>query len=414
MKLDRVRVERESTDPQGSLGELYLADFRNISGDLRARYAEKVQMCYFDPPYATGQSFFCRRRVGEADWKRGRGSLELTAYDDPAEMDSYLAMMREALALARDLLTETGVIFVHVDWRANAYVRLLMDEIFGRNHFLNEIIWSYQTGGRAKRFFSRKHDTILLYSKTSQYYLDVFSVAERRANARSNHMKRHVESDGRTYRSIRSGGKTYVYYDDDPICPGDVWDDVSHLQQKDPQRTGYDTQKPLRLMERIVRCSAAQGDPVCDLFAGSGTTLVAAAAQGRRFVGADRSLLAFQTARRRLLKYPCTLIAPDAEGEYQAEGRFATAIACHEVTLEGLTPDRQGIAYPELVDSWSAGYLRNGQFLSLSHAFRTRRAPQLKPTLEPPVLKGRLALRVSDVFGHFAYFAFPQEADKAD
>ena len=409
MLLERVSVEKEYTDPQSSMGDLYLADFRDIAGELRLRFPEKVQMVYFDPPYATGQSFFCRRKVGEADWRRGRGSLEMTAYEDPAALEPYLAMMRDALTLAHDLLTDTGVIFVHVDWRASAHVRLLMDEIFGAANFLNEIIWSYQTGGRAKRFFSRKHDTILLYAKTPRYYLDVFSVAERRAGARSNHMKRHVDSDGRAYRSIRSGGKTYVYYDDDPVCPGDVWDDVSHLQQKDPQRTGYDTQKPMRLMERIIRCSTRPGDTVCDLFAGSGTTLAAAAALGRRFVGVDKGLLAFQTARRRLLKYPCTFIAPDTEQEYSAQAHFATAIASHEVTLDGLAPDRQGIAFPDLVDTWSAGYLRDGQFFSLAHGLRTRSQPALRPSLEPPVLRGRLAIRVTDVFGRFAYFAFPEQ-----
>lgn len=409
MRLERLCVRKEHTDAQAARGILYLTDFRDAEEMLRQEYSGKVQMCYFDPPYATGQTFSCRRKVGEDDWKRGRGSLELMAYEDPADESAYIYMMRQALTLARDLLCDKGVLFLHVDWRMSAHMRILMDELFGRENFLNEIVWAYQTGGRAKRFFSRKHDTILLYSKTSRYYLDVFNVAERRANARSNHMKRQIDADGRAYRSIRSGGKTYIYYDDDPVCPGDVWDDVSHLQQKDPQRTGYDTQKPMRLLERIIRCSTKPGDIVCDLFAGSGTTLAAAANLGRKFVGTDRSPLAFHTARRRLLRYPVSFDAPEDPDTLQAEAEVTTAIANHEVRLQYFGPEKEGITYPDLVESWSAGYLRDGAFMSLAHAQRSRRAPALKEMLEIPVLKGDICIQITDVFGRSAHFILPRE-----
>ena len=250
-------------------------------------------MVYLDPPFNTGKQFEMKVRIGEKGYKDGSPTLSLPAYDDRWESkEAYLTMMRDTLVLARDLMKKEGTIFVHIDCRMHAHMRLLMDEIFGESNFLNEIIWSYQSGGRARTYFPRKHDVILFYAKSRSYYFNIKSVPVARGDARSNHMKRGPDEDGRTYRSIMSGGKEYRYYDDEPAYPGDVWDDVSHLQQKDPQRTGYETQKPVRLLERIIRCSTQEGDLVCDLFSGSGTTAVAAANLGRRFLCVDRSTLA--------------------------------------------------------------------------------------------------------------------------
>ena len=192
-------------------------------------------------------------------------------------------MMKQTLLLSRELLKKEGTLFLHIDSRMYAHLRLLMDEVFGESNFLNEIIWSYQTGGRARSYFPRKHDVILFYARSRSYYFNLKAVPVARNESRSNHMRRAVDENGRSYRLIMSGGKEYRYYDDEPAYPGDVWDDISHLQQKDPQRTGYETQKPLKLLERIVSCSSQEGDLICDLFAGSGTSAVAAAGLNRRF-----------------------------------------------------------------------------------------------------------------------------------
>ena len=132
---------------------------------------------------------------------------------------------------------------------------------------------------------------------------------------RSNHMRRHVDPDGRVYRSIRANGRVYTYYDDDPVYPGDVWTDISHLQQKDPERTGYATQKPVKLLDRLLRPIVQPGDLVCDLCCGSGTTLVAAQALGCRVLGVDCSPEALMTARSRIRRDDLMVICPCAPEE---------------------------------------------------------------------------------------------------
>ena len=167
-------------------------------------------------------------------------------------------------------------------------------------------------------------------------------------------MRRHVDPDGRVYRSIRSGGRVYTYYDDDPVPPTDVWDDVSHLQQRDPQRTGYDTQKPLALLERIVRCASREGELVFDPFAGSGTTLEAACRLGRRFLGVDKCPLVPNILRRRLEGAPWELLL---RGRY---GRRALAtvdvlrgVGFYHFDASAIMPMPW-----EMLDNWALGYLQ--------------------------------------------------------
>ena len=183
----------------------------------------------------------------------------------------------------------------------NPYLRLMLDEIFGQTNFMNEIIWAYKSGGRSTRHFSRKHDTILFYRKSKAVYFNIHAVGVPRGPEKRNNMKRSIDELGRVYFSIRSGGKTYTYYEDTPIFPSDVWDDVEHLHQRDPERTGFGTQKPEALLRRILLASSRPGDLVCDLFSGSGTTAAVAAKLGRRFLVADASPVAMQLLRARQL-----------------------------------------------------------------------------------------------------------------
>lgn len=260
--------------------EFYFCDARKGLAHLKAQ-GRTAALCYIDPPFLTGRDF--------------------GAYDDRyASDEDYYAMMRQVLQGIYDILTPEGSLFVHIDERTHARLRLMLDEIFGEENFRNEIIWTYRSGGRATRHFSRKHDTILFYARSRAAYFDAMQDALPRAQVRGNHMKRQVDGDGRTFRTIRSGGKLYRYYDDEGVPPSDVWTDISHLQQRDPERTGYPTQKPLRLLERIVRCASREGDTVLDVFAGSGTTLEAAFRLGRRFIGMDASPESLDVVQKRL------------------------------------------------------------------------------------------------------------------
>lgn len=395
--IDREIRRAEDGAPQN---EFHLGDAAEIAGRLREVYEGKVNLAYFDPPFLTGKTFEARVRVGAREWKSGRGSLVLSAYRDSLTRDSYLEKMRAVLIAARTLMASDALIFVHIDWRMHPYLRLLMDEIFGESNFLNEIVWAYQSGGSARRYFPRKHDVILMYSKTKNYDFHIQDVAEIVPGGRENHMKRHVDADGRVYRSIRSGGRVYTYYDDDPVVPGDVWTDVNHLQQKDPQRTGYDTQKPLKLLDRIIRSSSRPGGLVMDLFAGSGTTAEAAIKNGRRFLTADINPLSMQLVRRRTNGAATLFTHAPFDGAPQICARAESGIGFTTVHLDSFVLDDPALPGDmDAVDGWAAGYERDGIFYSYAEEMRSRERPALAFALAVPMYEGRLMLRVTDVKG---------------
>jgi len=258
---------------------------------LRQRFQGEVDLIYLDPPFATEADFTLRAAPGQ------KGPV---AYSDRwADRDSYLAFLRARLTLCHELLGRRGALYLHLDHRRVHHARLLLDEIFGEDRLVNEIIWHYRSGGRARGSFAFKHDTLLVYGKSRSTYFNGAAVALPRGPG-GNHMKRGADADGRAYRSIKSNGKEYRYYEDDGVPPDDVWSDISHLHQRDPERTGYPTQKPEKLLERVILASSPPGGLVADLFCGSGTTLAVAQRLGRRWVGCDVGAAAVATARGRL------------------------------------------------------------------------------------------------------------------
>lgn len=383
----------------GSAGNALLEDAR---GDFSA-FAGQTQLVYLDPPFMTGEEFFLRMRVGKKGWETGRDPLLLPAYSDRfSGKAEYLALLRGALENARLLLNETGSLFLHLDSRMSAHARILCDEIFGESNFVNEIIWAYQSGGRSMKRFSRKHDVILFYRKSRKHFFDITAVPLSRSENRSNHMRRCVDENGRTFRAIQSGGKTYTYYDDDPVYPGDVWADVSHLQQKDPQRTGYDTQKPQALLSRIILSSTRPGDLVADLFGGSGTTAIAAAQAGRRYLISDFSPLSLSVTRKRLLETAMTLSAPSGCPAARMQAEFVPGIAFHDVRLmDYFLADQEGsISGLDAVDQWSVGFYRDGVFFAQASAARRKQTPDLPELLQLPQLRGTPALLIVDIYGN--------------
>ena len=406
--LEQVRVDREIHEGSGSKGEFILGDALAQLDDLVERLEGQVKLVYLDPPFLTGERFCMRVRVGAEEWKTGKGSLMLESFVDEKDRDAFLRMMRAAVEASHKMLREDGMLFVHIDYRTHPYLRLLIDEIFGESNFLNEIIWVYQSGGRSMKYFSRKHDVILFYRKSAQYDFNVEDIMITPAEPRSNHMRRHVDPDGRVYRSIRSNGRIYTYYDDDPVAPADVWTDLSHLQQRDPERTGYDTQKPLSLMNRIVRCASREGELVVDLFAGSSTTLEAAKRGGRDFIGVDRCPMTLNIARRRLAGSAYSLRFEPFEGAPECEATMTPGVGFYNVTLEKfrLEPGYLDREFDGLdaVDSWSVGYLRKDGYHCMTEFNRTRKTPELKNALDCPVYSGELALCVSDVSGRSFYY----------
>ena len=322
--VEQVRVDREVFGNGENL--LICGSVMKLPDEIRA-LAGKAQCVYVDPPFMTGEKFMRRRPYGEKGWKTGTPSPRYPAYEDRYTNEKqYLRLLRRVISVGKMLLNDTGVFCLHLDWRMSAQARIMCDREFGKTRFLNEIIWAYESGGRAKKYFSRKHDTILLYAKSKDYFFDLTRVPLPRGDGKRNHMARGRDEQGRMFSRITSNGKEYRYYDDEPVYPGDVWNDISILQQRDPERTGYVTQKPLKPLERILLPVTNPGDLVVDLCCGSGTALEAAQQLECRFAGLDVNPEAVAVALSRLKAKDLTVVCPcGGKAELLAEneeGRF--------------------------------------------------------------------------------------------
>ena len=205
---------------------------------------------------------------------------------------AYLVMMTPRLLEIHRVLKATGSLYLHCDPTSSHYLKIILDRIFGVTHFRNEIAWSYKGGGRSKKHFARKHDTILFYTKGDTWTFNYRDILVDRTN--------------RTYFTDENGdrywlkyGKRY-YLKHEGKVPEDWWADIDPLHGPYKERLGYPTQKPLALLERIVKASSNEGDIVLDPFCGCGTTLVAAEQLGRKWIGIDISKEAIEISEKRL------------------------------------------------------------------------------------------------------------------
>lgn len=279
---------------QGWRNRLILGDKSAVLPALLSEFAEQVNLVYIDPPFMTGRDFKSGTQLAFSD-----------KWDN--DLDAYLQWLYETLVLLKLLLAPDGSLYVHLDWRVTHYARVILDEVFGFNSsadgpgFQNEIIWHYQSGGRSLKRYARKHDTILFYSKSARYRFHGERIGEPRGPQKRNHMKKNIDDNGRVHWTIRSAGRLYSYDEDTPMTLADVWNDISHLHQKDPERNGYATQKPAALLKRIILASSEENDLVLDCFCGSGVTPTVAEQLGRRWIASDQSELALAITRERLL-----------------------------------------------------------------------------------------------------------------
>lgn len=271
-------------------------DARDLSRHVSPSVADAA---YLDPPFMVDKRFGARVTKGH----RAEGPV---AYEDVwPSVEAYLAWLEERIALVRELLSPRGTMWLHLDQRAVHEAKLVCDRVFGGSRFRGEVIWVPGNGSKSRSGPGMGHQTILLYARAKEPIWNAKEPALREPFAATS-MAMHftgVDEDGRRYRDRVVGGKRYRYYADEGRALGSVWTDCPAMVANTPLRaetTGYPTQKPLKLLDRIVRASSLQGSVVLDPFCGSGTTLVAAAAAGRSFVGCDAGALAIETTRRRL------------------------------------------------------------------------------------------------------------------
>ncbi len=276
--------------PKGA-NRLFFGDNLHI---MRQMPSNSIDLIYIDPPFFSGRNY--NILFGDKN--------EVRSFTDIWEggMPGYLIWLNARLYEMKRLLKLTGSIYVHLDWHAAHYVKVEMDKIFGYDNFRNEIVWKYESGGRAQKTFSRKQDIVLWYSKKKEYKFDTNGISAPRDEKRKHHMKKNIDEDGRIFYTIKSSGRIYKYYADEEVPPSDVWDDISHLQQKDPERIGYPTQKPEKLLERIILASSNEDDVVADFFCGGGTTLAVAQKLNRRWIGSDQSRIAVAITADRITR----------------------------------------------------------------------------------------------------------------
>lgn len=303
--------------------KLILSSLKN--GPLREEIEKNggIKLIYIDPPFDVGADFSVDIDIGEEQFKKEPSVLEEIAYRDTwgKGADSFIAMIYERLSLMRDLLAEDGSIYVHCDWRLNSAVRLVLDEVFGKDNYLNEFIWVYKERGISKNHYNRKHDSILVYAKESGKQIFNFKdILEDYSEVTIKKFK-YSDENGRRFRirgrNVPEAGElqrktdipieqesqyTYRQYLDESegSLPRD-WIELPFINQAATERIDYPTQKPEALIERFIKASSKEGDIVADFFMGSGTTLAVAEKTGRKWIGADLGKFAIHTARKRMI-----------------------------------------------------------------------------------------------------------------
>jgi len=310
---------------------LILGDNLPVMSALLADFEERVDLIYVDPPFFTNKGYSTRVGRGEDSRKPEEWKLAEGYADEWDDLASYLDMLYPRLLAMHRLLAPTGSLFLHLDWHANAYARVLLDEIFGYDNLRNEIIWTYHGPSPIRSAFNRKHDMILFYSKTDQYYFDPDPVRVPYASNTVN-----------TFKSSSKAGFGKMPDLERGKVPEDWWyfPVVARLHK---ERTGYPTQKPERLMERIILATTKPGDLVADFFCGAGTTGSVAARLGRRFILTDNQPRAVHTTRARLIL--------DQESEDPVKNTHSRIVFQHEGGIKRAAPKTAsdlGYSDPEL------------------------------------------------------------------
>lgn len=280
----------------------------------------KIDLIYIDPPYDSKADYRTKITLPSGDIDLKPTVLEQFAYSDTWKDGtvSYLKNLYPRLYLMRELLSDKGSIYVHLDWHVGHYVKILMDEIFGKGNFRNEIIWYYSTLGRPKDRFALKHDTIFCYGKTEQtFFNEIEAKIPYSMEYISSHFK-DIDENGNICRKRFDAGKWRVYYPDEGMIPNDVWE-IPYENSMSKERVNYATQKPTKLLERIIKSSSSENSIVADLYAGSGTTGAVAEKLGRRWIMSDLGKPANMIMRKRLIDQEAKPFLYQAVGDYQKE-----------------------------------------------------------------------------------------------
>lgn len=400
LKLDSVIYPRGAGYPEGKAeNQLILGDNLKVMSALLGEYEGCIELIYADPPFFTNRRYPARVGRGE-DSRRPQEWQMAEGYPDHwPDIEAYLDMLYPRLYLMHRLLAPTGTLYLHLDWHANHYARLILDEIFGPEQLLNEIIWTYHGPSPIRSAFKRKHDTILSYTKSDEYTFNVDDVREP-----------YNPNTVKTFESSPKAGFGKVPDLKRGKVPEDWWyfPVVARLHS---ERTGYPTQKPEALLERIILASSSPGDLVGDFFCGSGTTPVVAARLGRKFIAADGVWRAVHTTRTRLVRQGGPAFRLQRESGVEIPAGKADPDGEIQVRLEKKRPDlfhpdarvlALAAADLERLDYWEVDPAWDGKvFRSAVQAVRPRKKKPIAAQMPLPAgSEGQsIAVRVVRVSG---------------
>ena len=260
---------------------------------LLNNFEEKIDLIYIDPPFYSGVNYQINIEENGTDY-------DTIAYFDHwnKDLDSYLQMLYERIILFKKLLSNTGLIFIHLDWHASHYVKLIMDEVFGRSNFVNNIVWYYYNKYSAgKKSLPRAHDDILVYSKSKKYTFNEIRIPRKKARKQ---LKRQMVNGVLKNAKDENGHVIYRTVTDKKM--DDVWK-IPCMQPASKEWTGFPNQKHHELLERIIKLGSNEGDLIADFFSGSGTTLLTAERLNRRWIGCDISEYSIYLTCKRLINF---------------------------------------------------------------------------------------------------------------
>ncbi len=376
---------------------------------MRSLECGKVQLVYIDPPFFSNANYKSKHAK--------TGKIERHAYTDewPGGMKEYLTMLAVRFHFIKHLLSDTGSVWVHLDWHAAHYVKIIMDEIFGEENFVNEIIWNYKSGGSTKRHFARKHDTLLFYSKTDKYYLNI--PKEKSYNRKLKPYK---------FKGVEEFEDELGWYT--LVNMKDVWQ-IDMVGRTSGERTGYATQKPEALLSRIIESCSREGDTVCDFFGGSGTLAAAASKLGRSWISCDIGASAISAAEKRLAgigagfelikigegagSSACDGFRPKA----RRAGSLAALTGCEPGDVSGLRLDAKSRKYYEklaaenplaLIDYWCVDEDYDGIVFRPS-AYILSKGGEVEKSAELKKPGKRVAVRAVDIFGRTGMYILEAE-----
>lgn len=317
--------------------------------------AGKLQLIYVDPPFFSSGKYQASIRL-ESKALGPSSVIKLGAYDDrwSQGMPQYLTMLTARLFAMRELLSDTGCIWMHLDWHGVYYVKVIMDQIFGEGNFINEVIWTYKSGGSSKRSFAKKHDTLLVYGKTKKYKFNPL-----------------------TEKSYNRGLKPYRFKGVEEFCDDvgwytnvnmkDVWS-IDMVGRTSSERTGYATQKPEKLMERIIESCTDPDDLCADFFAGSGTFGAVCEKKGRKWIMCDEGELSVSDQIHRLGALNSSFFVQKQDEstggkvKYSISGGLINLLECDVPIPEDCDKEMEELSRYKMQDSlclvkcWSAGY----------------------------------------------------------